>query len=256
MNDYTTAFEGMKDLLENSPDAMKQFQRDRYPDAFHAYCKKHAATLSALERRYLQVIDKEQFLVNMAEELARSADEQLAALPKKNAREKLAADLNMCLIVYTIPAVLETQNTSAAPFSEKILAAWKSHFPKTNLKAAGFQQINAGFERKPCYITTAVCKTLGKPDDCYELQQFRGYRDNYLMKLENGEAMVQKYYDLAPTIVKHINRQEHAAEIYAMIWQQYLSPCLHMIENGENRTCMELYVSMVKEMQAAYFYEA
>lgn len=256
MNYYLTAFEGMKELLKDSQDAMKNFQRDIYPKAFEQYCSRHADTLLALENGYLQVIDKNQFLINMAEELARSAKEQLDAQPKKNAKEKLAADLNMCLVAYTIPAILETKNESAKPFSEEVLASWKKHFPKTNLKAADFEQINSGFERKFCYITTAVCQTLGKPDDCYELNLFRSYRDNYLMKREDGEALVHEYYDLAPTIIKHINRHRDSEDIYKKIWKHYLSPCLTLIENGQNEECMDLYISMVRDMQTKYFHEA
>ena len=174
---------------------------------------------------------------------------------KKNAKEKLAANLNMCLVIYTLPAVLEMNKESADLFSEKILETWKIHFPKTNLKASTFKQINSGFKRKFCYITTAVCRTFGKPDDCYELHLFRNYRDHYMMEQENGEAIVYEYYDLAPTIVKHIDQRKDAKEIYRNIWDTYLSPCLGMIERGENEACKDLYISMVRDKQKKYFYE-
>ena len=59
-------------------------------------------------------------------------------------QEKLAANLNMCLVIYTLPAVLEMNKAPANLFSKKILEAWKAHFPKTNLKASTFKQINSG----------------------------------------------------------------------------------------------------------------
>ena len=34
------------------------------------------------------------------------------------------------------------------------------------------------------------------------------------MEQENGEAIVYEYYDLAPTIVKHIDQRKDAKEIY------------------------------------------
>lgn len=54
-----------------------------YPDSFKRYCNKHKATLKAVEDGYLQVIDKEQFLTNMAEELANSAEKRIAEEEKK-----------------------------------------------------------------------------------------------------------------------------------------------------------------------------
>lgn len=253
MNNYTTAFEGMPALLSDYDQVMAAFTRERYPDAFENYCKQHSQTLRAVENGYKQVIDKGQFLTNMAEELASSAEKLLAEQPKKNAKEQCATNLNMCLVVYILPAILELNGQSSKAFSEKVLAAWKSHFPKTNLQAATFKQINSGFKRKFCYITTAVCETFGKPDDCYELNLFRSYRDNYLLKREDGEVIVHEYYDLAPTIVKHINKRKDSRKIYQEIWDTYLSPCLTMIENGENEACMELYIDMVREMQRRYF---
>lgn len=253
MNNYTTAFEGMPALLEDCSNVMANFTRELYPNAFHSYCKQHSKTLMAVENGYKQVIDKEQFLTNMAEELASAADRMLETQQKKSAREQCTTNLNMCLVVYTIPAVLELNGESSKPFSEKILSVWKIHFPKTNLRASDFEHINAGFKRKFCYITTAVCETLGKPDDCYELNLFRSYRDNYLLKREDGEKIVYEYYDLAPTIVKHINKQKDSQKIYEDIWDTYLVPCLNMIENGENEACMELYITMVREMQKQYF---
>lgn len=254
-SNYTIAFAGMPALLDGQEHAMDDFTFERYPDAFKRYCDRHKVTLKAVEDGYRQVIDKEQFLINMAEELAGSAEKLIAEEEKKSAKEKRVTNLNMCLVIYTLPAVLEMNKESADLFSEKILEAWKTHFPKTNLKASTFKQINSGFKRKFCYITTAVCRTFGKPDDCYELNLFRNYRDHYLMAQENGEAMVYEYYDLAPTIVKHIDQRKDAKEIYRGIWDTYLSPCLGMIERGENEACRELYVSMVHDMQKKYFSE-
>ena len=106
-SNYTIAFAGMPALLDEQEHVMENFTFERYPDSFKRYCNKHKATLKAVEDGYLQVIDKEQFLTNMAEELANSAEKRIAEEEKKNAKEKLAANLNMCLVIYTLPAVLE-----------------------------------------------------------------------------------------------------------------------------------------------------
>ena len=69
-SNYTIAFAGMPALLDEQEHVMENFTFERYPDSFKRYCNKHKATLKAVEDGYLQVIDKEQFLTNMAEELA------------------------------------------------------------------------------------------------------------------------------------------------------------------------------------------
>lgn len=44
-----------------------------------------------------------------------------------------------------------------------------------------------------CYITTAVCEFYGKPDDCYELTEFRKFRDEWLALQPDGELLIKNY---------------------------------------------------------------
>ena len=100
-----------------------------------------------------------------------------------------------------------------------------------------------------CYITTATCAALGKPDDCYELTQFRAYRDRWLRKQPDGEALIREYYDTAPAVVTAINQTPERETIYRQLNETYLQPCLRYIEAGENEKCKALYIQMVRDMQ-------
>ncbi len=97
-----------------------------------------------------------------------------------------------------------------------------------------------------CYITTAVCEEYGKPDDCYELTAFRGFRDNWLKEQPDGQELIKRYYDSAPAIVEKINKQPNRTEIYRYLNETYLSKCLAHIEAGENEQCKALYVAMME----------
>lgn len=103
-----------------------------------------------------------------------------------------------------------------------------------------------------CYITTAVCEEFGKPDDCYELTAFRGFRDNWLAKQPDGPELIQRYYDTAPAIVERINKQPNRAEIYRDLNETYLSKCLAYIEAGEYEQCKALYMAMVDHLIEEY----
>lgn len=96
---------------------------------------------------------------------------------------------------------------------------------------------------------------LNKPDDCYELTLLRRYRDGYLAEQPDGEELIAMYYDVAPSIVKHINRQPDSAAIYSRIYTEYLLPCIRMIERGELSECRELYTEMVNDLKEKYFLE-
>lgn len=97
-----------------------------------------------------------------------------------------------------------------------------------------------------CYITTATCEELGKPDDCYELNAFRGFRDNWLKFQTDGQELIERYYSTAPAIVELINKQPNRSEVYHHLNEQYLSKCLSHIEKNENEECKKIYVNMMK----------
>lgn len=103
-----------------------------------------------------------------------------------------------------------------------------------------------------CYITTAVCKNSRKPDDCYELQTFRNFRDGWLQKQPDGIPLIRKYYLLAPKIVELIDASENADAVYNEIREDYLKPCLQYIEKGEMERCKEHYTKMVCSLISRY----
>lgn len=103
-----------------------------------------------------------------------------------------------------------------------------------------------------CYITTAICKNNGKPDDCYELEQFRCFRDSWLANQPEGKKLIRRYYDIAPSIVKLIDKSENSSKLYDDIRDNYLEQCLSYIENEEMELCKEKYVEMVNMLIKRY----
>ena len=103
-----------------------------------------------------------------------------------------------------------------------------------------------------CFITTAVCDSLHKGDDCYELTAFRRFRDDWLARQADGPALIEEYYDVAPKIVETINTKDNRNEIYQEILNDYLKPCLTLIERQELEACKSLYMEMVKKLQHRY----
>lgn len=103
-----------------------------------------------------------------------------------------------------------------------------------------------------CYITTAVCKTENKPDNCYELEMFRKFRDNWLKKQLDGENLIAEYYDTAPRIIKCIDASNNPEIIYTEIKEKFLKPCLEFIQHGEMNKCKDTYIEMVRMLQKKY----
>lgn len=247
------AIEALQNLLYGIENPMQYFKKALYMDFFNKYVFENAKNLAVLEQAYLSADEKSTFLERITEPLVARVEKDLNTRHGRK-KDELQMDYNLSMVVYVFPALLETNEKSAQAWIDALIATWKKHFPKTNLKSARAKEINAGFRYRFCYITTAVCEYRHKPDDCYELSLLRSFRDDYLLQSAQGEEMVREYYDVAPSIVKHIGQRADADQIYEGIWQQYLSPCIRLIELGQNLECVDLYRHMVYELKNLYFH--
>lgn len=112
---------------------------------------------------------------------------------------------------------------------------------------------NSKKKSSTCFITTAVCDSFNKPDDCYELTIFRNFRDNWLLQQKNGKELIEEYYKIAPAIVTNIDSLQNPKLIYKEIWKFYLQPCLLYLEQGENEKCKKMYIKMVETLKQYYY---
>ena len=100
-----------------------------------------------------------------------------------------------------------------------------------------------------CFITTAVCEYLHKPDDCYELTTLRAFRDGWLVNQPNGDEIVKEYYRLAPQIVEQLEQSDEKDLVYGELLDYYIAPCIKLIELNAYEACRDLYTEMVNKLK-------
>ena len=142
--------------------------------------------------------------------------------------------------LYNISRLYETGGPGL-PKDKDLARAYKEESKK-------YEQYKDQF-RKGCFITTATCSALNKPDDCYELTTFRRFRDTWLLRQDDGSALIKEYYRIAPLIVDRINRLPNSEEIYRSIWNEWLAACLTLIEQNKNEACKVRYIEMVTTLK-------
>ncbi len=105
-----------------------------------------------------------------------------------------------------------------------------------------------------CFITSAVCRTFGKPDDCPELTAFREFRDTYMSQDVDMLADIKRYYEIAPKICSIIESKgaEYAKQEYAYIWDTYLTAAYEALNQGDLKLAYETYKNMVIAMENKY----
>ncbi len=97
------------------------------------------------------------------------------------------------------------------------------------------------FYGEDCFLTSACTHSKQLPDDCYELQTLRNFRDSYMKSSTRGNELVANYYNIAPPIVRKINRLENKNEVYDYIYQTLVLPSLQYIEENKKEKAMEYY---------------
>ncbi len=244
--------QGLCDLLFETAGELSKFRRDSYKSYFLSLYEEQSELFRDIEREYQESEDKGQFIDRIAAAFITKAGSKYDELQKKSAKEQFVLDHNTAMVVYVIPCVLYLHGDSSAPLADALVEKWNGKFTKYHISTGTFEDINGGFKTKLCYITTAVCESLGKSDDCYELEMLRTYRDVYLAEQADGQELIDLYYDIAPTIVNRINRQDNASAVYEGIYREYLCPCIKTIEQHENEQCKEIYTAMMQDLQKKY----
>jgi TPR repeat protein len=140
------------------------------------------------------------------------------------------------------------KNDAKAKYYLELSSKWGEVLATNELRKSQAGESSGG----GCFITSAVCKSLGHPDDCYELMSFRRFRDEWLAYQKDGKALIDDYYRIAPAIVKQIDASNQSSRIYCNLWDDYLSKCLDLIENGAFEECREIYTNMVHSLREKY----
>lgn len=245
------ALESLKELIRSCHKPMQDFRRDRFEDAFDQFYASRRSMFEAMEYIWQVEDPQERWLSDMAESVIQEAKEDLDTYKSKGKRSQRLLDLNFIVSIYLVPATLKYPAGVSAPFADHLISAWNEAFG-TTLGRATYDEISAGFRRKLCYITTAVCEQLGKGPDCRELRLLKDYRDQYLDTTPEGHALVEAYYDIAPTIVKRIEREPDRDRIYEEIYQEHLLPCIRKIEAQDYEGCGAGYREMVLALKARF----
>ncbi len=248
--------ERLSDAVLQQPKLMESFKKEKYPKAFLEYKEKYYPVIAEISAIWEEKEEEEKngYLDGVVAGYLDELREALEAFGKNKAvRHDKTDGCRMIQALYTVPMIRDTELPVAEALSERIVEGWKEAYPKYAYNIGDYKTLKDGFEKKQfCYITTAVCQTLKKGDDCYELMMFRQFRDGYLRKQPDGEALISEYYREAPGLIGRIDRLDNKEAVYQEIWEEHLSPCLSLIEHGENAACKEQYVRMVRGLEKRF----
>lgn len=102
-----------------------------------------------------------------------------------------------------------------------------------------------------CFITTACMKIMQSnfDDKCHELEALRDLRDNYIQHLPVGKEIIEAYYLFAPEMVKRIESFDNATEIWAGLYETFISTCVSYVDEGQYKKAYLTYLHMIQYVQ-------
>ena len=159
------------------------------------------------------------------------------------------------IAIYLVPMVQDLKLSISEGYCKTLHETWMKRYPQFPFCIGTYEELSNGFNKKYlglCFITTAVCRYSGKPDDCAELTAFRAFRDGYLRACPDGPALISKYYDIAPGIVLHLEQSSRRDDLYRTIRETYLEPCYADLQAGRLQACKERYTNMVLALEQEY----
>ncbi len=107
-------------------------------------------------------------------------------------------------------------------------------------------------EDNGCFLTTATCSAMGYKDDCEVLQAYRRYRDDILAKEDDGSQIIKEYYELAPEILKRIDKLYDSASVYRAMWEEYLLPGYKLLLEKRYPEAKKLYIKLVTSLMERF----
>lgn len=96
-----------------------------------------------------------------------------------------------------------------------------------------------------CYLTTAACEAMGRPDDCAELETLRWFRDRVLLTRQEGVRDVETYYRTAPAILASLDQSPCRTALLTGLFHTWILPSVASIRSGDYDRAHRIYRDMV-----------
>lgn len=256
--DFEAVLPQLAGCVTNFRGYQSRITADAYVGAFEEYEAGCADVIRALSGAVTAAASKTPLLEAACERFLddlKASQESLPEWKSRRNRIKIFGDDKLVTAVFFVPMVRKLKLPVSEEFCEILQKKWVQRYPKSPFYLGDYETIVEGFQRKLlglCFITTAVCRASGLPDDCAELTVFRAFRDGYLRTCPDGKALIDEYYNVAPGIVTAIDLCGDGARKYEKIRKSYLKPCYEDLQSGRNEACKNRYVRMVTALKKEY----
>ena len=104
----------------------------------------------------------------------------------------------------------------------------------------------------PYYITTIVCKMLGLPDDCHQLEMIAKLKEE-MIKTHKGRVLVAIYNVIGPKIAqKLLEDQEYGKTLADYSLKHGINETAKAVEKEDYGSAIKIYSQMTRDLARCY----
>jgi hypothetical protein len=104
----------------------------------------------------------------------------------------------------------------------------------------------------PSWIFTIFAERFSEEAADRDLNLLRAFRDNWLLKQENGQALFEMYYFLSPGLVAEINDRADQDAIWQDLYNNEYSKLLNLVKHNKFEEAQAIYVEMMNNMKERF----
>ena len=102
------------------------------------------------------------------------------------------------------------------------------------------------------YITTAVCKMLGLPEDCHQLQMIAKLKEE-MKKTHNGRTLLSIYDVIGPKIAESLLfDQEYGRTLAEFSLNHRINQTAEAVEKEDYTSAIKIYAQMTRDLARCY----
>lgn len=139
--------ENIMSIYDNMPTMMKKLKKDKYEEFFKEFNEINAHFFQDMLNEINTSTDKELISKELSCEFVDQVEDKFANNKGKIQGSK-QADLNMFMIYYVFPTILNIENEDATLLVENICKSWANHFDDSNISYTTYDKIHSSFRQR------------------------------------------------------------------------------------------------------------
>lgn len=104
----------------------------------------------------------------------------------------------------------------------------------------------------PCYISTACVQHKGLPDDCYELETLRRFRDELCAQDESLRDLFLHYYRKAPLVLAALDSCPDRERRFECLYDGLVLKCVRLLEAGKAQEALGVYRAVCADLEREF----